>query len=55
MTLPWDADLFTKAPRFEDGRLIVPDEPGWGTQPEEGAIRAHPPRASGGLLNYRRP
>ena len=30
--LPWDEDLFTNAPRFEDGHLIVPDGPGWGTR-----------------------
>ena len=53
--LPWDKDLFTKAPRFEDGHLIVPDEPGWGAEPNEEAVRAHPPRDGGGLLNYRQP
>jgi L-alanine-DL-glutamate epimerase-like enolase superfamily enzyme len=53
--LPWEEDLFTNAPRFQDGQLIVPDEPGWGTEPNEDAIRAHEPRARGGLLNYRRP
>jgi galactonate dehydratase len=53
--LPWDAELFTKAPQFEDGQLIVPDEPGWGTEPDEDGIRAHEPRAGGGLLDYRQP
>jgi L-alanine-DL-glutamate epimerase-like enolase superfamily enzyme len=53
--LPWDGDLFTNAPRFQDGQLIVPDEPGWGTEPNEDAIHAHEPRAGGGLLNYRQP
>jgi L-alanine-DL-glutamate epimerase-like enolase superfamily enzyme len=31
--LPWDKEVFTKAPRFEDGHLVVPNEPGWGTEP----------------------
>jgi len=26
--------------------------PGWGTEPNEEAIRAHPPKAPGGLLHY---
>ncbi|HJZ17404.1 MAG TPA: enolase C-terminal domain-like protein, partial [Stellaceae bacterium] len=51
--LPWDKEVFTKAPQFEDGHLVVPNEPGWGTEPNEDGIRAHPPRAGGGLLNYR--
>jgi enolase-like protein len=36
--LPWDEELFTNAPQFEDGHLIVPDEPGWGTEPNEDAL-----------------
>jgi L-alanine-DL-glutamate epimerase-like enolase superfamily enzyme len=51
--LPWDGELFTNTPAFEDGHLVVPDAPGWGTEPDEEAIRAHPPRAEGGLLHYR--
>jgi hypothetical protein len=51
----WDKELFTKAPRFEGGHLIVPDELGRGTEPNEEKIRAHEPRAGGGLLNYRQP
>ena len=53
--LPWDHELFTVAARFEDGYLVVPDTPGWGTEPNEEAIRAHPPKAGGGLLHYRQP
>ena len=53
--LPWDEELFTPAPRFENGHLVLPDTPGWGTEPNEDAIRAHPPRAGGGLLHYRQP
>jgi len=52
--LPWDDEVFTVAPQFESGHLVVPDTPGWGTEPNEGAIRAHPPKAQGGLMHYRR-
>ena len=52
--LPWDNELFTVQPQFENGHLIVPDTPGWGTEPNEEAIRAHPPKAQGGLMHYRR-
>jgi L-alanine-DL-glutamate epimerase-like enolase superfamily enzyme len=53
--LPWDEELFTAAPKFENGHLVVPATPGWGTEPVEEAIRAHPPKAQGGLLHYRQP
>ena len=52
--LPWDQELFTHAPEFENGHLIVPDRPGWGTEPVEEAILAHPPKETGGLLQYKR-
>lgn len=42
--LPWDDELFTVVPVFEDGHLVVPDTPGWGTEPDEEAIRARPPK-----------
>jgi L-alanine-DL-glutamate epimerase-like enolase superfamily enzyme len=52
--IPWDAELFTHVPEIADGYLVMPDRPGWGTEPDEEAIRAHPPRGSAGLLNYGR-
>src|SRR5271157_151491 len=52
--LPWDEEVFTAVPQFENGHLVVPDTPGWGTEPKEEAIRAHPPKAPGGLMHYRR-
>lgn len=52
--LPWESDLYTHSPEFENGYLLVPDRPGWGTEPIEGALRAHPPKATGGLLQYKR-
>ena len=48
--LPWDHELFTQLPRIENGHLVVPDTPGWGTEPNEEALRAHPPTEQGGLL-----
>jgi L-alanine-DL-glutamate epimerase-like enolase superfamily enzyme len=53
IALPWDKEVFTKAPQIEDGHLVVPTSRGWGTEPNEDGIRAHEPRAGGGLLNYR--
>ena len=41
----WDHELFTHLPEYQDGELLVPDRPGWGTEPIEPALRAHPPRA----------
>jgi hypothetical protein len=35
------------------GYFAVPDRPGWGTEPIEEALRAHPPKSSGGLMSYR--
>jgi L-alanine-DL-glutamate epimerase-like enolase superfamily enzyme len=52
--LAWDHELFTHLPDYEDGYLVIPDRPGWGTEPNEDALRAHPPKGSGGLLNYGR-
>jgi len=53
--LAWEDELFTHAPEYRDGHLIIPDRPGWGCDPVEEAIRAHPPRGTGGLLQYKRP
>ena len=50
--IPWDHELFTHLPEFVDGHLVMPDRPGWGTEPNEEGIRAHPPKGSAGLLNY---
>lgn len=52
--LPWESELYTHSPEFEDGHLLVPDRPGWGTEPIEEALRAHPPTSTGGLLQYKR-
>lgn len=36
------AELLTDPPRFEDGELILSDEPGLGTDVDDGFIEAHP-------------
>jgi galactonate dehydratase len=46
--------LFTHLPEIQDGHLVIPDRTGWGTEPNEEGLRAHPPKTSGGLLNYGR-
>jgi L-alanine-DL-glutamate epimerase-like enolase superfamily enzyme len=50
--LAWDHELFTHVPEFKDGHLILPDRPGWGTEPNEAGLAAHPPKNNSGLLNY---
>ena len=52
--IAWDHELVTHVPEIVDGHLIMPDRPGWGTEPNEAAIRAHPPKGPTGLLNYGR-
>jgi L-alanine-DL-glutamate epimerase-like enolase superfamily enzyme len=52
--IAWDHELFNYVPEILDGHLTLPDRPGWGTEPNEAAIRAHPPKGPAGLLNYGR-
>ena len=52
--IPLDDELFTHAPTIENGELVISDTPGWGTEPIEDVIRAHPPRSGSGLLGRRR-
>lgn len=42
--VPWKDELFTVAPRIENGELVLSDLPGWGTEVNEEAVRAHPPK-----------
>jgi L-alanine-DL-glutamate epimerase-like enolase superfamily enzyme len=42
--LAWDDEIFGGAPRIENGELVLGDAPGWGIEPDEQALRAHPPR-----------
>ena len=41
---PWMDDLVTVKPEIRDGYLYLPDGPGWGTEINEDAVRAHPMR-----------
>jgi galactonate dehydratase len=42
--VPWQDDLVTVKPEIRDGHLHLPAGPGWGTEVNEEAVRAHPPR-----------
>jgi L-alanine-DL-glutamate epimerase-like enolase superfamily enzyme len=53
--IAWDEQLFTHVPAYEDGHLVVPDRPGWGTEPNEDALREHPPIAAHGLMGRNLP
>lgn len=44
--VPWYEDFVTTPPRIERGEIVVPTGPGWGTEVNEEAIRAHPPKAA---------
>jgi L-alanine-DL-glutamate epimerase-like enolase superfamily enzyme len=50
--LSWDEELFTHTPEFEDGHVVVPDRPGWGTDPVEEALAAHPPTGAAGNADW---
>lgn len=41
----WQDDFVTVKPEVQDGYLRIPTGPGWGTEINEAAVRAHPPRA----------
>ena len=42
--VPWYDELVTVKPEIRDGHLYLPTGPGWGTEVNEAAVRAHPPR-----------
>ena len=51
--VPWRDELFSHVPEIVDGHLILPDRPGWGTEPIEAAIRAHAPKG-GPMMRLKR-
>ena len=53
--IAWDHELFTHLPVYEDGHLVLSDRPGWGTEPNEDALRNYPPITSHGLMGRARP
>ncbi len=40
--VPWKGKLLTKPYAIENGELVLPSGPGWGTEVDEDAVRAHP-------------
>jgi galactonate dehydratase len=53
--IAWDHELFTHVPVIEDGHLVMPERPGWGTEPAEDGLRAHPAKDHAGLSYARAP
>jgi galactonate dehydratase len=44
--VPWQDDLYTVKPVIKDGHMLLPTGPGWGTEVNEAAVRAHPPQGN---------
>jgi galactonate dehydratase len=42
--VPWKPEFLTHPLVTENGDLLVPQRPGWGTDVNEDAVRAHPPK-----------
>jgi L-alanine-DL-glutamate epimerase-like enolase superfamily enzyme len=42
--VPWREEFVTVPPCIDSGMLIVPQAPGWGTEVNEAALRARPPK-----------
>ncbi len=42
--VPWKNEFVTHPIVIEDGHLLLDERPGWGTEVNEAAVRAHPPR-----------
>ncbi|MDP0926459.1 mandelate racemase/muconate lactonizing enzyme family protein [Paracoccus onubensis] len=40
--VPWKGEFVTHQPVIEDGHLLVPSRPGWGTDVDEKAVARHP-------------
>ena len=51
--VPWRSKLFNKAPIIEDGHLVITETPGWGIEPNEEALKDHPPKNSKGIMECR--
>jgi len=41
---PWTRDFLTHPSTIENGEMLVPTRPGWGSDINEEALKAHPPR-----------
>ena len=42
---PWRDEFVTHPPVIENGEFVLPDRPGWGTDINEKAVRARPPKS----------
>lgn len=42
--VPWRDEIVDHPPVFENGDYILPKGPGWGVEPNEEAMRRHPPK-----------
>jgi len=42
--VPWYDTLVTTVPKIVNGHLVLPTGPGWGTEVNEAAVKAHPPK-----------
>jgi L-alanine-DL-glutamate epimerase-like enolase superfamily enzyme len=42
--VPWYDELVTHKPDIKDGHLVLSARPGWGSDVNEAAVRAHPPK-----------
>ena len=40
--VPWMNDFMTHPLEFENSQMLVPQRPGWGSEINEAALRAHP-------------
>jgi len=43
--VPWRDEIVDNPPVFENGDYLLPKGPGWGVEPDEAAMRRHPPKA----------
>jgi galactonate dehydratase len=41
---PWTRDFLTHPSTIENGEIVVPSRPGWGSDIDEAALAAHPPK-----------
>ena len=42
--VPWRDEIVDNPPVFENGDYLLPKGPGWGVEPNEAAMRKHPPK-----------
>lgn len=43
--VPWRDEIVDNPPVFENGDYVLPKGPGWGVEPNEEAMRRHPPKS----------